>query len=110
MLKRVHDCTSEDYSHLMDTNLESPFHLTQLSYPLLKASEMGNVVFISSVAGGTALPGLAIYSATKGNQFYLPDFLFFFIHHFSNPFSYIYYFLRCYKSINKEFSMRMGKG
>lgn len=78
MLKRVHDCTSEDYSHLMDTNLESPFHLTQLSYPLLKASEMGNVVFISSVAGGTALPGLAIYSATKGNQFYLPFFFFFF--------------------------------
>lgn len=51
----------------MSTNLESPYHLTQLAYPLLKASGAGNVIFISSVAGMTALPGLSVYAATKGD-------------------------------------------
>ncbi|KAI5682501.1 hypothetical protein M9H77_03729 [Catharanthus roseus] len=66
LLKRAIDSTTEDYSHLMSTNLESPYHLTQLAYPLLKASGAGNVIFISSVAGMTALPGLSVYAATKG--------------------------------------------
>lgn len=65
-MKRAENSTSEDYSFLMSTNLDSPFHLSQLAYPLLKASAAGSIVFISSVAGGTALPGLSIYSATKG--------------------------------------------
>lgn len=67
IMKQAEDSTSEDHSFLMGTNLESPFHLCQLAYPLLKASEVGNIVFMSSVAGGTALPGLSIYAATKGN-------------------------------------------
>ncbi|KAL3536437.1 hypothetical protein ACH5RR_004898 [Cinchona calisaya] len=66
IMKRAENSTSEDRSFLLGTNLESPFHLSQLAYPLLKASEIGNIVFISSVAGGTALPGLSIYAATKG--------------------------------------------
>lgn len=66
IMKRAENSTSEDHSILTGTNIESPFHLSQLAYPLLKASEIGNIVFISSVAGGTALPGLSIYAATKG--------------------------------------------
>ncbi|CAI9098274.1 OLC1v1034893C1 [Oldenlandia corymbosa var. corymbosa] len=66
IMKRAQDCTFEDHTYLMGTNLESPFHLSQLAYPLLKASENGSIVFISSVAGGKALPGLSIYAATKG--------------------------------------------
>ncbi|XP_020274965.1 tropinone reductase homolog At5g06060-like [Asparagus officinalis] len=64
--KPVVDCTAEDYSFIMSTNFESAFHLSQLAHPLLKASKRGNVVLISSIAGTVALPGLSIYSASKG--------------------------------------------
>ncbi|KAG5118506.1 hypothetical protein JHK82_032926 [Glycine max] len=48
--KPVTDFTSAEFSTLIDTNLGSVFHLCQLAYPLLKASGMGNVVFISNLA------------------------------------------------------------
>ncbi|CAI0471912.1 unnamed protein product [Linum tenue] len=51
VMKSCLDHTSEDYSSVVGTNLESPYHLCQLGHPLLKASEQGSVVFISSVAG-----------------------------------------------------------
>jgi Tropinone reductase 1 len=66
ILRKSLDYTLEDYSFIMNTNLQSPYHLCQLAHPLLKASENGNIVFISSVAGIVALPMLSVYSATKG--------------------------------------------
>ncbi|KAL7585981.1 hypothetical protein Lser_V15G44199 [Lactuca serriola] len=42
--------TAEEYSLVMATNLESCYHISQLSHPLLKASGFGSIVFISSVA------------------------------------------------------------
>ncbi|KAB2607577.1 lateral signaling target protein 2-like protein [Pyrus ussuriensis x Pyrus communis] len=48
--KPTTECTSEEYSSLIATNLESTYHLSQL-VPLLKASGQGSIVFISSVAG-----------------------------------------------------------
>ncbi|PIN12974.1 Reductase [Handroanthus impetiginosus] len=66
LLKRASDYTAEDYTRIMGTNLESPYHICQLAYPLLKASGLGNIVFISSVAGGMALPALSAYAASKG--------------------------------------------
>ncbi|CAK7342812.1 unnamed protein product [Dovyalis caffra] len=65
-LKKSVDYTLEDYSFIMNTNLQSPYHLCQLAHPLLKASGNGNIVFISSIAGMVALPMLSVYSATKG--------------------------------------------
>ncbi|KAL1804737.1 hypothetical protein ACET3Z_027805 [Daucus carota] len=50
----------------MSINFEAPYHLSQLAQPLLKASEGGNIVFISSVAGLVAFPGKSIYSSSKG--------------------------------------------
>uniref|UniRef100_A0A7N2KP04 Tropinone reductase n=1 Tax=Quercus lobata TaxID=97700 RepID=A0A7N2KP04_QUELO len=59
--------TAEDFSFLISTNLESAYHMCQLAYPLLKASEAGSIVFISSVAGVVATSiGGSIYSAAKG--------------------------------------------
>ncbi|KAK9998707.1 hypothetical protein SO802_018310 [Lithocarpus litseifolius] len=59
--------TSEDFSYLISTNLESAYHMCQLAYPLLKASEAGSIVFVSSVAGVVAInTGGSIYSAAKG--------------------------------------------
>lgn len=58
--------SAEEYSFLMATNLESAFHLCQLAHPLLKASGMGSIVFISSVAGVVALSSGSVYAAAKG--------------------------------------------
>ncbi|XP_073140571.1 tropinone reductase homolog At5g06060-like [Henckelia pumila] len=66
IMKRAMDHTEEDFWGLIKTNLESPHHLCQIAYPLLKASAKANIVFISSVAGKMALPGLSLYSACKG--------------------------------------------
>ncbi|KAJ3668931.1 hypothetical protein LUZ60_010881 [Juncus effusus] len=65
-LKQAKDVTEKEYSYLMATNLESAFHLSQLAYPLLKASNGGTVVFNSSIAGCTGINNLSIYCASKG--------------------------------------------
>ncbi|KAK4419034.1 Tropinone reductase 1 [Sesamum alatum] len=65
LLKRASDHSGEDYRRIMETNLESPYHICQLAYPLLKASRLGNIVFISSVAGRIALPAISAYAASK---------------------------------------------
>ncbi|URE46602.1 Tropinone reductase [Musa troglodytarum] len=57
--------SAEEYSFIMATNLESAYHLCQLAHPLLKASGMGSIVFISSVAGVVAVNSGSIYAATK---------------------------------------------
>ncbi|GJN05048.1 hypothetical protein PR202_ga22646 [Eleusine coracana subsp. coracana] len=64
MFKLADDCTGEDFSRIMATNLESCFHLTQLAHPLLAGG--GSVVNISSIAGFIGLPALSVYSMTKG--------------------------------------------
>ncbi|KAM3373798.1 Senescence-associated protein 13 [Capsicum baccatum] len=58
--------TVEDYAHMMATNLESSFHMSQLAHPLLKSSGVGSIVFNSSVAGLVHACGTSIYAATKG--------------------------------------------
>ncbi|CAM8924655.1 unnamed protein product [Rhodiola kirilowii] len=65
-MKKAVDYSSEDYAVLMGLNFETPFHLCQIAHPLLKASGNGSIVFISSVAGGKALPQLSVYAASKG--------------------------------------------
>ncbi|XP_060186236.1 tropinone reductase 2-like isoform X1 [Lycium barbarum] len=64
--KEAKDYTMEDYSLIMSINFEAAYHLSVLAHPLLKASERGNVVFISSISGASALPYEAVYGATKG--------------------------------------------
>ncbi|CAN0926529.1 Tropinone reductase homolog At1g07440, partial [Linum grandiflorum] len=66
ILKSCVDHTWEDYASVVGTNLESPYHLCQLGHPLLKASENGNIVFISSVAGLVSMPMTSAYAASKG--------------------------------------------
>ncbi|KAI3508547.1 hypothetical protein L1887_23555 [Cichorium endivia] len=66
IVKPTIEYTAEDYAMLMATNFESCYHMSQLAHPLLKASGVGNIVFISSVAGLVHAPVGSIYSATKG--------------------------------------------
>lgn len=70
-LKDAKDYTHEDFSTIITTNLESPYHLSQLAHPLLKSSGVASIVFNSSVAGLIALPKLAVYSAAKGKGPYI---------------------------------------
>nr|AIN39993.1 tropinone reductase I [Brugmansia arborea] len=64
--KEAKDFTEEDYNIIMGTNFEAAYHLSQIAYPLLKASQNGNVIFLSSIAGFSALPSVSLYSASKG--------------------------------------------
>ncbi|KAF3559289.1 hypothetical protein F2Q69_00011792, partial [Brassica cretica] len=57
---------ADDFSFHISTNLESAYHLSQLSHPLLKASGFGSIVFISSVGGVVSMEGGSIYCLTKG--------------------------------------------
>ena len=66
--KPTTEYTTEDYSFLMGTNLESTYNMCQLSHPLLKASGAGNIVLISSVAGVVSVGGNgSINAVTKGS-------------------------------------------
>ncbi|KAJ1276629.1 hypothetical protein BS78_05G228900 [Paspalum vaginatum] len=70
IFKPAAECTAADYSHMMATNLESCFHLSQLAHPLLlNASSVGggaSVVHISSTGSYLGYTGLALYSTAKG--------------------------------------------
>ncbi|KAK8611506.1 hypothetical protein V6N13_131554 [Hibiscus sabdariffa] len=65
--KPTPEFSAQEFSTLISTNFEAAYHLCQLSYPLLKASEDGNIVFISSIAGVESVNvGGSLYSAAKG--------------------------------------------
>jgi tropinone reductase I len=54
-----------EYQAIMDTNLTSAFHLCQLCYPLLKASDQASIVNISSVSGITHVRSGSVYGMSK---------------------------------------------
>ncbi|XP_031253967.1 tropinone reductase homolog At5g06060-like [Pistacia vera] len=64
--KPMVEFTAEEFSTLMATNFESVFNLSQLAYPLLKASGAGSVVFTSSVSGFVSLKNMSVQGSTKG--------------------------------------------
>ncbi|KMS96448.1 hypothetical protein BVRB_9g225020 [Beta vulgaris subsp. vulgaris] len=67
IVKPTQEYTAGDYATIMSTNLESGYHLSQLAYPLMKASGSGNIIFMSSVAGVVAInDGGSLYGTTKG--------------------------------------------
>jgi NAD(P)-dependent dehydrogenase (short-subunit alcohol dehydrogenase family) len=60
----VETTTLDQYDQMMDVNLRSIFHLTQLALPYLKKTH-GNIINISSVAGTRSFPGLMSYCISK---------------------------------------------
>ncbi|VAH96675.1 unnamed protein product [Triticum turgidum subsp. durum] len=61
-------CTGEEYSNLMNTNLESTFHLSQLAHPLLLHASIaggGTIINMSSIGGSIGFAGYTIYATTK---------------------------------------------
>ncbi len=63
--KKTPDYSFEEYDHIMDTNLRSAFELCRLTFPLLKKSDQGNIINISSTAGLTHVRSGSIYGMTK---------------------------------------------
>lgn len=64
--KPTTEYSSEEYTFFMATNLESAYHLCQLTHLLLKASGSGSIIFVSSISGIVALHGGTVYSMAKG--------------------------------------------
>jgi len=63
--KKMIEYRDEEYHHILNTNMHSTFALTQLFYPLLKASKEAAVVNVLSVAGLTHLRSGAPYGMSK---------------------------------------------
>ncbi|OFX82318.1 MAG: tropinone reductase [Bacteroidetes bacterium GWF2_33_16] len=63
--KKTIEYSYEEFDKIIQTNLRSAFELSKSLYPLLKKSEQGNIVNISSVAGITHLRTGSIYGMTK---------------------------------------------
>jgi tropinone reductase I len=64
--KRAEEYTSDEYRHVIDTNLTSAFEMSRLAFPQLAAAPAGSaVVNVVSVAGMTHLRTGAPYGMTK---------------------------------------------
>lgn len=56
--------TLDEWDRMMDVNLRSLFHLTQLALPSLEERK-GSIVNVSSVTGTRAFPGVLAYCVSK---------------------------------------------
>jgi len=57
--------TSDQWDKIFDTNVKATWQLTNAVLPVMQKQKSGSLVFISSVAGYTAFPGLGAYSISK---------------------------------------------
>ena len=55
----------DDLGKMIDVNLRAPIILSRLALPYLKQAGGGAIINVASLAGRTAVPGAATYSATK---------------------------------------------
>lgn len=55
----------EDWDRMIDVNLKGTLYGIAAALPHMKAQRGGHIINVSSVAGHTATPGGAVYSATK---------------------------------------------
>lgn len=63
--KTIADTTEREYDLMMDTNLKSVFYCFKELLPRMRKQDFGQIINISSLAGRTGVPGLAVYSASK---------------------------------------------
>lgn len=63
--KKTDEYSGEDYNTIINTNIGSAFELSKLALPLLKRSEQGNIINMSSTAGQVHIRTGSIYGMTK---------------------------------------------
>ncbi len=63
--KHIFDFSLAEYQTLIDANMTSTFHLTQLCYPLLQASALASIINISAISSALAFVGSGPYGMAK---------------------------------------------
>jgi short-subunit dehydrogenase len=59
------EMTAQDVRRVVDVNLTAPIELTRALLPALRARPAARLVFVTSIAGRTAVAGESVYSAVK---------------------------------------------
>lgn len=63
---RLHETSLEAFQHAIDVNLRGAYLINREVIPMMLEQHSGSIIHMSSVTGLLGLPGIAIYSTTKG--------------------------------------------
>lgn len=61
----LHEGDTEDWAHMIDTNVKGVLHTVRAALPALRAAGQGDLVLLGSVAGRQVYPGGNVYNASK---------------------------------------------
>ncbi len=63
---RLHETSPEDFDRCVSVNLRGTYLVNRAVIPGMMANGKGSIIHMASITGVRGLPGLAVYSATKG--------------------------------------------
>lgn len=63
---RLHETSPEDFDRCVAVNLRGTYLVSRAVIPGMLAAGAGSIIHMASITAGRGLPGLAVYSATKG--------------------------------------------
>ena len=63
---RLHETEPRDFEHCVAVNLHGTYLVSRAVIPDMLALKKGSIIHMASVTGLLGLPGVAVYSATKG--------------------------------------------
>jgi NAD(P)-dependent dehydrogenase (short-subunit alcohol dehydrogenase family) len=63
---RLHETSLEDFDRCVSVNLRGTYLVSRAVIPGMMANRQGSIIHMASITGVRGIPGIAIYSATKG--------------------------------------------
>jgi NAD(P)-dependent dehydrogenase (short-subunit alcohol dehydrogenase family) len=63
---RIHEASPDDFDRCVAVNLRGAFLMSRAVIPGMLQARSGSIIHMSSVTGTLGLPGIAVYSMTKG--------------------------------------------